>query len=359
MPSFEQSERIGGATLLGVPIFDFFVWALDNYSRIELLVKLHGLLPHFLTSPVTIFLCLCGVLGLLYRSERTYLQRVATNSVSRIVDTSGAEIATITNPNWALPVGFVFVLALVAAPVVAIGYSLAYEGSSPKKPRFLPPPYIAYAKTPKPNVTKRLHAPALHIEQQSTGSDSPNQAMIGSPGSVQAGRDVNITSDKRIIQSIALRVYIETDTQPSKPTGPSDADTSAGLQSAVALFTASERIRFVSDWLVKDRQASETRRRLSFLYNPETQEQILGKEISFLSSISIFAVNYKDLATNLKFAFSTNTVLHADVIVNGVPVAVIDAREAQPGALAGGQANLNVAEAFGNAPAVYSRVVAR
>ncbi len=146
------------------------------------------------------------------------------------------------------------------------------------------PPEIAYLKTPKSNMR---NGPTFHITQQSTGAKSPNQTMIGSPGGVQAGGDVTVASDKRIIQSIILRVYIETDTQPRKVTGPSDADTSAGLQSAVALFTKNrDRIRFVTDYQFKDRQISETRRRLSFTYTPETPEQIVGKEISFLTSIS-------------------------------------------------------------------------
>ena len=60
MPQMEQVERIGGATLLGVPAFDFFVWALDTYGRGEMLISLHEHLPPVLTNPATSFLCMCG-----------------------------------------------------------------------------------------------------------------------------------------------------------------------------------------------------------------------------------------------------------------------------------------------------------
>jgi hypothetical protein len=172
MASTEQTEGIVGAGLLGVPVFDFFVWALDNYARAELLVRLYALLPSFLTSPVTIFLCLCGGLALLYLSGRRQLQRVATASAAtgKLVDTSGTQIATIEKPKWLLPVIVVGVLALIAAPIVTIAYSLAYKGPSPTK-FFLPkPPYFAYAKTAEPKVA----APQIHIEQHSQAPNSPN-----------------------------------------------------------------------------------------------------------------------------------------------------------------------------------------
>ncbi len=52
----ETSERLGGAVFLSVPAFDFFVYALDNYARLELLVTLHDKLSAFLVSPLTGFI---------------------------------------------------------------------------------------------------------------------------------------------------------------------------------------------------------------------------------------------------------------------------------------------------------------
>jgi hypothetical protein len=143
MPSVEQSERIGGAAFLGVPALDFFVWALDNYARIELLMRIHNQLPSFLVSPTTQFVCLCIGLGLLYLSHKRQLRRVtvAASTERRLVDTSGVEYSTIENPKWLIPVGIAFGLALVAAPILAIGYSLAYKGTppAPLKDMVLPP----------------------------------------------------------------------------------------------------------------------------------------------------------------------------------------------------------------------------
>jgi hypothetical protein len=196
MALFEQSERIGGATLVGVPIFDFFVWALDNYARMELLVRLHGLLPHFLTSPLTIFLCLCAGLGLLYRSERRYLQRIAENSVNRhrIVDTSGTEIATIEKPSWALPLGVVFLLALIATPIVAVGYSLAYKGVAPKIPIAPHPPYLAYAKTKHYSRTVTPSTPSKTVVNQTT--NAPYSANV-----LGSNNQVNINDARRLSDS--------------------------------------------------------------------------------------------------------------------------------------------------------------
>jgi hypothetical protein len=172
MPSREQSERIGGVTLLGVPVFDFFVWTLDNYGRVELLVKLHGLLPSFLTSPLTIFICLLAGLGLLYLSGQEQLRRVAGKSANSrpLVDTSGNEIITAEKPGWALPLAAVFILALLATPIVAIAYSLAYKGSPPNISR-PSPPASAYTKTASPNPAG---ASQLRIEQNSAAPNSPN-----------------------------------------------------------------------------------------------------------------------------------------------------------------------------------------
>src|SRR5580700_3908379 len=133
MPLIEQSERIGGAAFLGIPIFDFLVSMLDSYSRMEQLVKFHNLLPPVLTSPLTNFICLSIGFVLLYLSSRKQLYRVAqsASNTRRLVDPAGAEIASVEKPKVLLPVVIVFLLALLATPIVAIGYSLAYKGTPP------------------------------------------------------------------------------------------------------------------------------------------------------------------------------------------------------------------------------------
>src|ERR1700676_3197762 len=127
MPSIEQVERIGGASLLGIPAFDFFVWALDTYARGELLMNLHERLPPVMLNPGVGFLCMCGGLGLLYRSHMKHLASLQRSN-RRLVDSRGNEYLADTSPQWLVPVGVVIVIALLATPVLALGFSLAYKG---------------------------------------------------------------------------------------------------------------------------------------------------------------------------------------------------------------------------------------
>jgi hypothetical protein len=150
----ETSERIGGAAFLTVPAFEGFVSLLDNYARIELLVRLRDYLPTILTSPVTNFVCLCLGLWLLYLSNKEQLKRVSTGANNpSLVDTSGSTIRSTEKPKWLLPVCVGFVLTLLATPIVAVGYSLAYKGAPPRQPRTPNVPFFAYDKTP----SKPLH----------------------------------------------------------------------------------------------------------------------------------------------------------------------------------------------------------
>jgi hypothetical protein len=208
------------------------------------------------------------------------------------------------------------------------------QGQSPQKPK---------QNNPKQNNPKQ---------------NTPKQTIINSPGAIQAGRDVVIASDKRIIQSVSLRAFIETDTA---PTAISEPQTDVGLQSVIALFTDNKtRIRFNSDWNVVDHQVGVTRRRLSLVYAPETPNEILGKDISYLASITLLAVNYEEIFNIEHFDTSADhTRLHVDVVVNGISVAGIDIGVQPSGILNHGQANTSVAEQFGNIPAVYASVVSR
>lgn len=171
MPSLEESERYGGAAFLGVPAFDGFIWMLDNYARLELLVKLHDQLPAFLVNPATAFICTCIGLVLLYLSNARQLRRVGTTSSEpRLVDTSETEYRRIERPKWLVPVLIVFALALIATPIMAVGYSLAYKGTPPSEVASPQPPYFAFSKTMKPSMAQ---AP-FHIEQHTQGPNSPN-----------------------------------------------------------------------------------------------------------------------------------------------------------------------------------------
>jgi hypothetical protein len=183
LPSTEQSERIVGAAFLGVPAFDSFVWLLDNYGRTELLVKLHNHLPPLLLNPGIGFVCMCLGLGLLYLSDSRQLRRVVNSSSTRhrILNSSGTEVINVEKPKWLLPVVLSFVTALIATPVVAIAYSLAYKGVAPGQVNLPRPPIIAYLKTPisapNPAPPQQPQTPAGGIS-----SDHDNDAALVNNG---------------------------------------------------------------------------------------------------------------------------------------------------------------------------------
>ncbi len=174
----EQAERIGGAAFLGVPAFEAFVSILDNYARMELLVKLHDYLPSFMINPVTSFACLCIGLWLLHLSHQKQLKRV---NASRLLDSTGAEYKKNEKAKWLIPVLVVFLIALIATPILAVGYSLAYKGEPPK-PLIPPsPPYSAYQKTPS---SVPLAKPPSARGQQQSGKDNVQTGPITQgPGS--------------------------------------------------------------------------------------------------------------------------------------------------------------------------------
>lgn len=174
MRAVERSERLGGVTLLGVPVFDLFVQLLDIYARGELLVRFYRLLPPFLTSPGTIVLCLFIGIALTYDSHRRQLRNVAEKSGTHLFDSSGAAITPIEKPNWALPLVIVCIVALIAALIVGVSYSLAYTGPLPDKSVPPGPPKFAYVRATSPRSVERATIPSLHIEQHSESPNSPN-----------------------------------------------------------------------------------------------------------------------------------------------------------------------------------------
>lgn len=155
MASLEKAERLGGFTLLGIPVLDAAVFALDNYARWELLVRLHDALPSFLLNPIFIFGCLCLGIYLLDSSYSHQFERIATKSSSLVgVEKYREEKAHgLLRPFLWMCCGVAFV-----TPLVALAYSLAYKGTPPLIP--LPVPLaLAYTKTPTqiaaPRATQR------------------------------------------------------------------------------------------------------------------------------------------------------------------------------------------------------------
>jgi hypothetical protein len=173
MASLEQAGRIGGAGLLGIPAFDFFVWALDTYARGDLLMSLHDRLPPLLLNPGIGFLCMCGGLGLLYMAQKRYLASIK-ESKSSILDSRGKKYSNDSAPRGLIPVSVVFLLALFAAPILSLSYSLAYKGTPPHPPKGVTPPPFAFLTTRELESASHPKA-AININQQGKN----NIAQVG------------------------------------------------------------------------------------------------------------------------------------------------------------------------------------
>jgi hypothetical protein len=211
-------------------------------------------------------------------------------------------------------------------------------------------------------ISSPPQAPKTNLEprpdKRPTPKPTPSQTMINSPSGVQAAGDITIASDRRVINSMALNVSVETETAPSKLT---EVQMDVGLSSTLALFTRDKtRIRFVTDFMIRDQQVTETRRRLSFSYSPETPADVLGKPVDFLSAIDVLAVNYAEIFATEHFDTSqTETRLQCAVMVNGIAVGTINLGVKPTGTLSKGQANVSVAETFSKIPSVYALAVSR
>lgn len=225
-------------------------------------------------------------------------------------------------------------------------------------PAATPPPKSEndQAKTqPKAEPPKQTVPPAT---EPSPGKRAvPNQTMINSPGGIQAGGDVHLHADRRIVNTMSIRVTIETETP---PTPPRESGTDFGLGSVFAIFTKDKtRIRFATDFTVTDHWVSESRRKLVFNYTPETPSEILGKPIEYLASVDVVTVNYTDLLKMMKFDTTLSpSDMNFAITVNGVIVGTIR-MEAPPGRLANGQVSFNSADVFAQIPTAYERAVAR
>ena len=126
------------------------------------------------------------------------------------------------------------------------------------------------------------------------------------------------------------------------------AATGAGLSSVVALFSnQGVRFRFVTDFMFSEQQVTPTVKRVSFVYKPESPNQILGQRIGLLANMKTFACKYSDFFRTIHFETGHQPIkLNIVVILNGVETIVIPNRMAAAGVIANGQAQMDVGELF-------------
>ena len=198
----ESAERVSGASLVGVPAFDFFVWALDNYGRGELLVKLHNHLPSILLNPGIGFVCMCAGLGLLYLSYQRQMRQLLAHSARPIVDNSGTEYRPTVKAKWPQVVAIVFLLALVTTPTLAVIYSLAYEGTPPVSRPLPSPPPFAYISTPKLQPHQRTLRPPAPIINAPGGIP-----IVGNKGTVNNPTVNNFAPPSRHLDAAQIAAF--------------------------------------------------------------------------------------------------------------------------------------------------------
>lgn len=157
MPTIEQAERVSGAAFISVPIFDFIVFVLDNYARLELLVNLRAELPKFLVNPVVGFLCMCIGLCLLQLSHKREIERIF-NRPSKLVGVDSYREAKKTT-GWLLLLIYISIGLIVTTPLLAVVYSLRYRGMPPASWRLAHAPAICKTEDCSPQKSAIIYTP--------------------------------------------------------------------------------------------------------------------------------------------------------------------------------------------------------
>jgi hypothetical protein len=156
-----------------------------------------------------------------------------------------------------------------------------------------------------------------------------------------------------VIRSLELHLDLNIPT-PAKPL--TEAGTDVGLQSSVALFAKDKtRYRFVTDFKLVDQQVSERLRKLSFVYQPESPNDIYGRPIDYLRQIDVFACRFGDILKQEQAEFAGPGKLDIRLLLNGVEVVDLRDQEANPQVLLEQQAILPVAAVFQSVPEVYQK----
>ncbi len=191
-----------------------------------------------------------------------------------------------------------------------------------------------------------------------TQGQYPNVTSYNQSGGITAGQVyLNLEQNAKIISSLELRIDADEITSPSKLT---EKEMSMGIQSAVALFDSNgTRYRFVTDYQFSIQQISLNKRRVSLIYKPEDPNQILGRSISLLSKINIFAFNYSQTPEIFGIRDDQKTYLiRCNLYLNGIPINIFDNLIFPNGKIYQEQINIGVNEQFSKIEKMYSDNIA-
>lgn len=159
-----------------------------------------------------------------------------------------------------------------------------------------------------------------------------------------------------VINSLDIIIFLDEIT-PNKPI--TKKETSAGIQSAIALFSKDEtRFRFVTDFQFSFQQISANIRRATFIYKPEEPTQILGRSIEFLEQMEKFVFNYVNFIDPI--GFDRNNQIHKvniKLLLNGIEVVSLENIPIEQGQLYSGQLVIDVNESFKDTSEIYQRQI--
>jgi hypothetical protein len=181
----ERAERIGGFTLIGFPVFESAVFFLDNYARLELLVRLRDVLPPFLLNPVFMFVCLCFGIVLLDRSYKQQIKRMADRS-SALVGVEPYRQGKVRGLVW--PFFWMCIGVVLITPLLALAYSLVYKGVPPETAHIQAPRICKTVDCWPNKASNSAHTlnPTIRIRNQ--GPCSINQAGgVGNTATANCG----------------------------------------------------------------------------------------------------------------------------------------------------------------------------
>lgn len=208
----------------------------------------------------------------------------------------------------------------------------------------------------------KQNTPQLTNKQQPDPSTGDTKIDQKGDGNVAVGKiehsnvTFKITKEDSIIRSIEFRVnldfYAKEGTVIKK-------GASAGLSSVIALFSHDKiRYRFITDYQFSESKLDSNRGRVSFTYKPENPEQILGKEIKFLETITTLVINYSEFIkiTHLEIDKNKPMTFNWDMYLNGVRV-ISQSSTVVADTICNGQTSMGVSTYFSNIDEIYPRIV--
>ncbi len=224
----------------------------------------------------------------------------------------------------------------------------------------IPPPQIP--QPARPPLETVLHSPMTVKEAGSKQSvdrkdQKVTQLMVNSPAGVQALGDVTILRDPPIIHSVVLHLWFDQ----TRESPVAEPQTDVGWQIAVGFLTPDQHlVRFVSNWQITDHQFELLTRRLSFVLEPETPTDILGKDIAEFAKFDMLAVNLAEIFRAEHFAQDTAPVRTGIAIfINGIEVVHEEGPFDSSGALVIGKSTYHLASTFAKIPQVFAAKTAR